>query len=403
MAKKKEEFGVSSSFSDAHLADICALKRDEVTWENIVKRLNKKYKVEKGREAYRSAYRSYSHLFEMEDKEVFIKKLQEIARTKKTSSKNAKENRKIIEELNGKEDILEEIASMIKSLPKQKIKLPKRIKKKGKKSMTKELMLSDIHFGKKTDTFNLEVCRRRLQELTKILIEDIERDSKSYNVERIVIALLGDIVESEMHGVESYRGLEFGLARQMAESINSLFLDVIKPIAMLGAKIDCVAVCGNHDRIDHKRTYSDPGLNNISYTIYKSLELLCSQAGFKNITFHIPVGPYVLLDIYGTNVLFEHGDNVKGNNRQSFETFMAKRSAQLKKIVSCIRVGHLHSYFCLGRGIIIQNASVCGKDSFSDVLGYSSEAGQTINTYVPTKKRPSSFFKSFAVDLEQVS
>lgn len=404
-SKKKNEFNVSSTFSDAHIADICALKRDGVIWEKIQSRLNKKYKVEKGREAYRNVHRSYSHLFEIEDEELFIKKLKEIARTKRTSSTNAKENKKIINVLNTKDDILEEIEHVISKMPKAKVTLPKRRAKKGLKPMTKEMMLSDIHFGKLTETYNLEVCRRRLQEMTQTLIDDIKRDSKSYNVERIIVALLGDIIESStMHFSESLIGCEFGNARQMAEAINSLFMDVLKPLGMLGIKIDVPAVTGNHDRVDPKRTMNDPGLNNLTYTIYTTLELLCKQAGFKNISFEIPKGPSVILDIYGSKVLYEHGDApvFSGNGRQKFENAMAKRGQQSGVILNFVRSGHLHEYACYGRGRAIQNASVCGQDSFANMLGFQSEAGQTINSYVPTKKRPTSFFKSFPVDLEQV-
>lgn len=403
--KKKDEYNVSSTFSDAHIADIIAQKKNGKTWEQIQKNLNKKYKVEKGRDAYRNVVKCYGHLFEIEDQDLYIQKLQEISRTRRASSKNAKENRKIVDSLNDREDILEAITEVVKDLGKQKITLPKRKVKKGLKGMTKELLLSDIHFGKETKTFNLAICRRRLQELTQTLLDDIARDSKSYNVERLIVAMLGDIIESEMHGIESFRGLEFGTARQMAEAINSLFLDVMKPLAKLGIKIDVPAVCGNHDRIDPKRTMTDPGLNNVSWTIYKTLELLCAQAGFKNVTFHIPVGPYVVLDIYGTKVLFEHGDSptFKGTGRTKFETAISKRSSQLGVLIDCVRSGHLHEFCVFGRGRSIQNASVVGQDSFSDVLGYASEAGQAISSYVITKRRPTSFFKTFLVDLEQVT
>ena len=402
---KDNEYNVSSTFSDAHIADICALKKDGITWEKIQQRLNKKYKVEKGREAYRNVYRSYKDIFEIEDKELFVKKLQEIARTKRTSSTNAKQTKKVIEVLNLKEDILEEITHVIKGLNKAKVTLPKRAKKKNLKSMTKELMLSDIHFGKQTPIFNLDICRRRLQELTQTLIDDINRDSKSYNVDHIIVALLGDIIESStMHKEESLIGCEFGNARQIAEAINSLFLDVLKPLGKLGIAITVPAVTGNHDRIAKNRTMNDPGLNNMTYTIYRSLELLCQQTGFKNITFIIPDGPSVILDIYGSKVLYEHGDSpvFAGAGRQKFENALAKRGQQSGVILDFVRSGHLHEYACYGRGRAIQNASVCGQDSFANMLGFQSEAGQTINSYVPTKKRPTSFFKSFPVDLEQV-
>lgn len=271
----------------------------------------------------------------------------------------------------------------------------------GKRSMTVELMLSDIHFGKKSKTFNLEVCRKRLQELTAVTLREIKDHKKLFNVDRLIIALLGDIIESyTMHGFESSLSSEFGNAKQVQSSIESLFNDVLVPLGKTGLKIDIPCVTGNHDRYDSHRTMNDPGLNNLTWIIYNSLKLLCEASGFKNMTFYIPTESYVVLPIYKNYCIYEHGDNVKAPNKMAFDRIISARSQQTGKVLDFARFGHWHEYACYDRGKIIVNESVCGQDSYAQVLGYNSTAGQTINYYIETDERPTCFYKSFPVYLK---
>lgn len=292
------------------------------------------------------------------------------------------------------------VKDALRALPIEKIKVdtPKIVD--GTK-MTMELMLSDIHYGKKTPTFNLKICRERMVKLTEVFLKEMARKRKEgYNVERIIIALIGDLIESyTMHGLESAAGCEFGNAQQVQAAITSLYNDVILPIAKTGVKIDIPAVTGNHDRTEHSRTMQEPGVNNLTWIIYKSLEEMCNIAGLKNVKFIIPTGSYVILDIYQNKALFEHGDNTKAATKRAFESLMEQRGRQHNVSLDFGRFGHYHEYACYDRGRIIVNESVCGQDSYAEVKGYNSHAGQTINFYVETKNRTNSFYYSFPVYL----
>lgn len=319
-----------------------------------------------------------------------------------------KEVSKYVNELERKlseKDLFEKLAltaikDAIKNIKIEKISIPKASKSFGRK-MTIEAMLSDIHYGKKSKTFNLEICRRRMKEFTSVLLKEIEDNKKLYNVEKLIIALLGDIIESyTMHGIESTLSSEFGNAKQMQASIESLFKDVLIPIAKTGLPIEIPCVTGNHDRTDHSRTMNDPGLNNMTWVIYNALKDLCEASGLNNVKFHIPTESYIILPIYNNQCLYEHGDNCKTNNKNSFEALINNRSKQIGKVIDFARFGHWHEYVCYDRGRIIVNESVCGQDSYANVLGHNSTAGQTINYYIETKERPNCFFKSFPVWLE---
>ncbi len=397
-----DQYSASDAFTDSQLAEITLLKSQDNDWETISKKVNKKYKLSKSSEACRHAYRRYGSLFDMSNEEVQVKQLQEVSRVKRSNSKVAKENRVLLDYMNVKNEIMEELKGMISKVNTGKINILKPPKKDTKKKpMTLELLLSDLHYGKKTERFNLTVARARMQELGKVVLKEIDRCSVLYTVERVVIALLGDIIESStMHGIESARGCEFGNAKQVQSSIESIFFDVILPIAKTGIVVDIPAVTGNHDRTEMSRTYHNPGEDNLTWIIYNGLKMMCEAYKLKNVTWDIPIGPYTMTQIYGNTVLYEHGDNAKGKTEAALEALLSKRQGQLKKIIDFFRLGHFHSRAEFGRGRIIINESLPGPDSFSDVLGFDSHSGQTLNYYVPTTQRPNCFYRSFPIYLK---
>ena len=253
-------------------------------------------------------------------------------------------------------------------------KAPK--KAKTKKNMTLEALVSDIHYGKKVDSLegnvvNLEVIRRRVRRLADSIIKEIHRERKSFNVERLILAMLGDVIENaDFHGKESTKGCEFSTSRQVQESINSLYFDLILPIAQTGIKIDIPCLTGNHDRIDMNKTYVRPGEDNLTYIIYNTLELLCKQAGLKNVSFNIVIGLYTHASVYNNNIVYEHGDEVKGVNMASLIAQMNKRQGQIGKVVHFFRMGHYHEPISYGQGRLMINGSVPGQDSYADSKGF---------------------------------
>ena len=321
---------------------------------------------------------------------------------KEVKRKLSEMERKLGEKELFQEYMLRSVLETVKGLKLGKAQLPTVSKDKTKRSMTIELMLSDLHYGKKTKTFNHTVARNRMRHLTEVLLKEIRDKQLIFNVDRIIIALIGDIIESaSMHLLESMVGSEFGNSEQVQVAIESLWHDVIVPVASLGIPIDVPAVTGNHDRSETKQTYHYPGKSNLTWIIYKTLEMLSVEAGFKNVKFHIAEDAYLVLPIYKENCLYEHG-NYSKNTKDALENQMRKRSTQLNTMIHYIRQGHWHTYYNYERGRMIGNESLCGQDSFANVLGFDSKAGQTINMYIETKDRPTSFYTSFPVCLSHI-
>lgn len=330
-----------------------------------------------------------------------VKTLKDIARVKKNNSFTSKENRTILQLWNDRDDILDAIKSAARDVGKIKFKPIKTVKKTSKIGITKELLLSDIHFGKKTDKFNLDICKQRLEEVVHATIGEIERDSKDYNIDEIVVALLGDIIENySMHVLESAKGCEFGNAKQIYEATINLFKIVILPLNQMGIKMRVVCVTGNHDRDGSDRTYHNPGEENFTHIIYHTLKNFAEFSGLKNIQFIIPKEPWTVIEVYGNTVLYEHYDNCKNADRKGLETLMTKRSNQLSKSIDYMRGGHFHEPTSFRNGRMQINGCLTGNDSFASVLGFNAEASQTLNTFANSKNRRYKMYKSFNILLE---
>lgn len=402
MKEKNKPKYLGTAYTDQHIKYLRDLVDKGITWDEVAEAFNKKFNFEKSTNTLYKAYKAYKD-FDLDTSEM-IDNIRSAHQNKKVKAQVAKENRALLDYMESLDSTIESIEGAVKNILKadkaKKLKIPRPAKNR-KRKMTMELMLTDVHYGKKTKDVDCKVIRKRVCKFTTVAIEEAERYDKLYNMERFILFLGGDIIENaDFHGKESQRSSEFGTNQQKQEAIQSLYLDVLKPLALTGKQIIVKAVTGNHDRPDEHKTFNDPGVENHTWVIYKALELICSEMGFTNISFDIPIGAYTHLDVYGSTVLYEHYDYIKGNSKQAFENHMAKRGRQLGKMVSYIRGGHYHEYTMYDRGRIIINASVTGSDSYSDINGYTTTACQCINYYIETDSRPDSFYHSFPVYLE---
>ena len=384
-----------SKWNQDELQRLITLRQEGKTWDELTE-----YFPECSANALRKTFYRYEGLETTTDPVVESLKVAE--RAKKTKALIVKENKHVLSYLEKRQDLLSEIRDLVANtkFTKPQIIKPKIDKKKRK--MTIETMLTDLHYGKKSKTFNEKVARQRMQKFGQVTLSEIERYSKHYNVERIITFLGGDIIENaEFHGVESRRASEFGNSEQVVLAVRSIFEDYIVPVVSTGIPNDFICLAGNHCRNSQEPTFQDPGRESLSFIIYNMLADMCKLAGFKNVKFIIPDGVYHVDDIYGAPILYEHGDRMKGGiNRKGAESHLSKRSKQVGKLIRFGRFGHFHEKTMFGRGRIIFNASLAGQDGYSEILGFDSEASLTINYYIETNERPDPFYHSFPVCLE---
>lgn len=381
-----------TKWTDDDVLKLFKLRRQGLSWHEIADKF-----PDYNHNQVMNAFYRYDGL--NDSSEIVVESLRQSATSRKSKTRVAKENKALLEYIEQNEALVDSFKAVVKKLNK---KAPKRkkVKKSGKRKCTMEVMLSDLHYGKLTSKFNHQQARKCAQKMADVVGAEFERKSQNYNVESIVTLLMGDIIENaSFHGIESFKGCEFGDAEQVEKAVHSIFNDYILPIAELDTKLTFICVTGNHDRNEQEKSFQSPGKYNLTWIIYKMLEMLCQKSGIKA-TFHIPEGINYVYKVYGDNVLVEHGDFIRGGmTRNSVMSHMSKRSEQLGEIIQFMRLGHFHEYSVFGRGKVIVNGSFPGDDDYSKINGYKSESMQVINYYVENFDRPTSFYCSFPVYL----
>jgi hypothetical protein len=389
-----------SKQSDALIHEVLAQKAQGKTYDQIAKSVSKQFGFEYTAEAVRSLYRRNQHLYDVAAEVPNIKVLKEVARVKRDNSQKTRQTKALLEHFLNTDDILEQIQSAVKSLNKLDLKKTRLPVKKGRSKLTAELMLSDWHIGKLTDSFNTEVARSRIRTYMAAVLSDFQRKAEHYTLEKVVVFLGGDMIENSlMHGPESLSGCEYQNPEQMRVCIELLFAEVFVPLAALGLPVHVIGIAGNHDRPERDKTMNKPGKNSLCWVMYHALKMLTEQAKMK-FTWDIPEGAYTLYNYYGDLVLFEHGDNLTaGSTRDGFVKHLMARSQQIGTLIKGVRLGHFHFYYQQDSGQVIINSSLSGQDSYSELRGYNSRAGQVVNYYVDTENRDCSFYHSFLVQL----
>lgn len=303
----------------------------------------------------------------------------------KTNNHLRKVQRQTIDPVLELDSVLEGIERAIKSINIKKADAPINIHSaKGKKeNVTIEVLFSDFQIGKICQYYNTELAKKALIRYGEKVLQSIEEVSNASNVERIVFAMLGDTVEDHLkHGVQSATSTDSGLAEQIFNAIDLLWKHVVQPISSLGVKTEVICIAGNHGSSQHKgMDMYKAGLFSYDYPIYKTLELLCEQAGYDNVNFIIPEGVFGYTEIYGNWVVYEHGYFNTGEEK-SMRDQMKKRGQQIKRHVELFRCADKHNLRIYDCGSMILNGAFFGADSagieYAGVLGFNSIPAQAL-------------------------
>ena len=392
-------------YSQSIIDSITLLRSSGMTWKRVAEELSKSTGEKVSPQTVRGSYK-YHHLkLELGTQEVDLASLGRERSARKASTLATKRLRVALDELEDMSEftdvIMEGFEDIVEQLKEASENISQIVTYEHSENtpMTLELMISDLHFGKKTSEFNEAVGRDRMRQVTKTVIKEIALHKSKFSVDKIVIFLGGDIIESaSMHGEESRAGCEYGNARQVVTAIDILSKELIIPLAIQGIPLDIIGIAGNHDRSTKSKTYVDRGEEFYTFIIYNGLKNITESLGL-DVNYKIPKETYCIYDIYQSSILYEHGDEVKGNSKAAFETHIAKRQKQFSRLLDGLRIGHWHEYSVLDRGRIIVNGSLCGGDGYADTHGYATEAMQVLNFYCPSD-RPTSFYKSFPIYLK---
>jgi hypothetical protein len=269
-----------------------------------------------------------------------------------------------------------------------------------------ELLLSDLQIGKLSPGYNTEVAKRRLLEFGRAALIQINKQVASgFKVERVVLALLGDIIESDKKHKNSARATDTGTAQQMFDATQGIFEFVIEPLARLGIPLTVYGVVGNHDWDDHGLAMFEPGLQQLSWPLYKGMEYLTRKAGYYHVEWHVPRGSYATAEIYGQGILYEHGVGVSVTEA-SMKAHKIKRAEQEKRHLTYFRMGDKHTVTSFNSGAYVVNGAFFGACAggleYSGIAGYDSYPAQWMGFHVPRRDKRLSLYDTFVIQLDHI-
>lgn len=317
----------------------------------------------------------------------------------------ARELRNLTDAVISKADTLQAIAQAVASAD-PSYPVPFTPKAVDGRKITIELLFSDLQIGKLMDGFDSQVAIRRVDEWIEVAMARITSyEYQGYVIEKIILAVLGDVIESDKKHENSGRGCDIGTADQMKLSIELLFNNVIKRLATVGAPMDVVMITGNHDHDGHGLSMFMPGREHLSWPLYHSIRMLSEAAGI-NATFFIPEGSFLIHSVYGCNILYEHGVGV-ATSEAAMKAHVAKRINQTKQYVHLFRMGDKHNICRFNNDRFVVNGAFFGDDrigsDFSGIKGYDGEPAQIMFAYVArTDDRRTPIFDSLAIQLGHI-
>ncbi|MFX0084253.1 MAG: hypothetical protein ACFFAU_01165 [Candidatus Hodarchaeota archaeon] len=287
----------------------------------------------------------------------------------------------------------------------QKVKLLTKYSK-NKKDEESILVLSDMHLGmvnkvfdstigKRRETYNFEIYRNELKNLKTAIFQIHGLLSNAYNLRRLNIFLLGDIVTND----RIFSGQEFHIDRCVGDQIwdgVATIAQLIQELKLIYETIEVTGVVGNHGRTTDTYKTDEPVENNFEYHLYKILEMIFAKDPRVKIV--VPNTRQYIVTVAGWRHLLQHGDTFRGTTRNYMER-------QVKDLIvnvggfDVLETAHVHS--CedskVGEHIRVkQNGCWIEKDNYAFKV-YKMYSVPEQHFYGCNKKRPETW--AYKLDL----
>lgn len=176
---------------------------------------------------------------------------------------------------------------------------------KGKEEEQACLLISDVHVGKVTKTYNSDVFKKRLDHLIKSVCKITDLLRHGYKINTLNIFFAGDIVDGE--GIYPTQSLHVdqGVLKQVFRIGLPEFTKQLILLSKFFKNINVFCIRGNHGRSGRFAEES----SNWDIVFYEALKL--ATANYKNINWNVSYDWNLRLKIY--NWVFEliHGHQIK--------------------------------------------------------------------------------------------
>lgn len=239
---------------------------------------------------------------------------------------------------------------------------------------------------------NWGIWQRKLEIWKDQVVEKIDFYKKVYNIDRVVIACLGDMVE----GQDIFKGQQWKLDRHVvdqamfgADDTAKAFAEIL--LAHSDTHFDILEVFGNHGRIGRKGEVPHACSMDKVYQRMVDLRLRGIQ-NLTNFTYHENEVWFYFVEIYGWNHLLLHGD--QGMSKlwsgrvtiNGLEKGLVRFNQMFQQQVHFLHAGHYHNDLQISFNLsqILINGSFIGTSPFSaTVMTASSPPIQVMHLFEP--------------------
>lgn len=314
------------------------------------------------------------------------KKLQrgsDLHRIEKKSFRNATRLTNTLEEYN------KELITVLKDKG-AKLITKKHNVKKGKPILA--LQLSDFHLNElvniKSNKYDFYVASQRL----KMLADETISMGKHYKSNKLVIAFLGDLLNSDRRLDEL---LSMATNRAKATQLAILLISQFLLHLNKHFNITLSGVTGNESRAKMEIGFGELlATDNYDFTIYDTLRIMLGDK--KGFTFNMMQANEAIIEIYGKNFLIIHGHQLGGGGgdvQKKIQQIMGRFNKYGVQI-HYVFAGHIHNAYV--SDYFSRNASLVGSNAYSEeALNFVSWASQTLHII-----KPNGAINSMRVDLQ---
>lgn len=183
--------------------------------------------------------------------------------------------------------------------------------------------LSDLHFGKHTQTYDSEIAAKRMLDLTQRIIKISEIRRNAAKIEELHLYLGGDIVEGERIFEKQVWHIDSGVYEQAMLLTPKIFASCILLLLKHFRKVKVFCVAGNHGRVEPSRKAPRHPLTDWDRVAYKTTKILLlgepevfqtkeQKELAKRLTIEISDTWYFVDRVFDWGNLVVHGDQIRG-------------------------------------------------------------------------------------------
>lgn len=234
--------------------------------------------------------------------------------------------------------------------------------KSSKVAETAVAVFADWQLGKVTPDYDSEVLAKRIEQYTEKLLEITDIQRAHHPVKDLHVWLLGDIVEGEEIFPGQSHLIDSGLYRQVGVNGPEILSNFLSTALQHFEKVHVTGVIGNHGSVGgrNRRQY-DPETN-MDRLLYKIVSLIFAKE--DRISFNIPDGRgernwYAVDTIGNYSTLLIHGDQLPHPSSVSgyYKRVFGWKDGAIPEHFEDVFMGHYHQQFKITIGSTILRVS----------------------------------------------